>query len=80
MKKLTFWIIAFAVLSRGGLLAQDISGTWQGTLHSGQDLRLMCKISKSESGGMKAVSVSRYDPRRPSCPMDKFLEDIVGVA
>ena len=34
--------------------AQDISGTWQGTLHTGRDLRLVVKITKADSGAYKA--------------------------
>ena len=34
--------------------AQDITDTWQGTLHAGQDLRTVLKISKADSGGYKA--------------------------
>ena len=34
--------------------AKDIVATWQGTLHAGQDLRIVVKISKSDGGGYKA--------------------------
>ena len=34
--------------------AQDISGQWQGTLHAGQELRAVVKISKDSAGGFKA--------------------------
>lgn len=37
--------------------AQDISGTWQGTLHAGRDLRIVYKITK-DGGGYKAVGYS----------------------
>jgi uncharacterized protein (TIGR03435 family) len=39
-------------------LAQDLSGTWQGTLHVGKDLRLVAKISKTDSGAYKAAFYS----------------------
>jgi uncharacterized protein (TIGR03435 family) len=39
-------------------LAQDLSGTWQGTLHVGKDLRLVAKISKTDSGAYKGVLYS----------------------
>ncbi|MGA2651750.1 MAG: TIGR03435 family protein [Terracidiphilus sp.] len=29
---------------------QDLTGIWQGTLHAGQDLRIIVKITKAESG------------------------------
>ena len=38
--------------------AQDIAGTWQGTLHAGKDLRTVVKISKADGGGYKAVFYS----------------------
>ncbi len=34
--------------------AQDIVDTWQGTLHAGQDLRTVLKVSKADGGGLKA--------------------------
>jgi uncharacterized protein (TIGR03435 family) len=37
---------------------QDISGTWQGTLHAGRDLRTVVKISKADDGSYKAVFYS----------------------
>jgi len=58
VKKLMPWIIAFALLSGGTLLAQDITGNWQGTLHAGADLRVVIKISKVDGGGLNAVLYS----------------------
>ena len=37
---------------------QDIVATWQGTLHAGQDLRTVLKISKADAGGYKADFLS----------------------
>jgi uncharacterized protein (TIGR03435 family) len=34
--------------------AQDLTGTWQGTLHAGQDLRTVLKVTKTDAGGYKA--------------------------
>jgi len=34
---------------------QGIADTWQGTMHSGRDLRNVVKISKADDGGYKAV-------------------------
>src|SRR5580692_6056190 len=36
----------------------NIADTWQGTLHAGQDLRTVIKISKADGGGYKAVFYS----------------------
>ncbi len=38
--------------------ATDISGTWQGTLHAGQDLRTVVKITKANGGGYRAAFYS----------------------
>jgi hypothetical protein len=58
MRKLMLWIIAFAALPSSALFAQDITGTWQGTLVAGkQELRTVIKISKAD-GGLKAVFYS----------------------
>jgi uncharacterized protein (TIGR03435 family) len=59
MKKLMLLIIALAVLPGGALFAQDITGTWQGTLLAGkQELRTVVKVSKADGGGLKAVFYS----------------------
>jgi uncharacterized protein (TIGR03435 family) len=41
-----------------GNSAQDLAGTWQGTLHAGRDLRIVFKISKADDGTYKAVNYS----------------------
>jgi uncharacterized protein (TIGR03435 family) len=59
MKKLM--LIALAALSAAALLAQfakDITGTWQGTLQAGKELRIVIKISKGDDGGMKGAFYS----------------------
>jgi uncharacterized protein (TIGR03435 family) len=33
----------------------DLVGTWQGTLHAGQDLRTVVKVTKDDKGGYKGV-------------------------
>src|SRR5580658_6825528 len=50
------WIVALTALSVSALKAQNITGTWQGTIETGQqDLRLAIKISL-EDDKLKAVS------------------------
>jgi uncharacterized protein (TIGR03435 family) len=54
-------IIVLAALPGGALLAQDITGTWQGTLSiaaAKQDLRIVLKISNGDAGALKAVLYS----------------------
>lgn len=58
MEKLMLWIIALSALPGGSLVAQDITGTWQGTLQAGRELRTVIKISKVDGGGLKAVMYS----------------------
>jgi uncharacterized protein (TIGR03435 family) len=41
--------------SSAGNPAQDLAGTWQGTLHTGLDLRGVFQISRTESGGYNGV-------------------------
>lgn len=57
MKKIMLWMIAFVTLAGGALRAQDFTGTWQGTLKAGKDLRTVVKISKDD-GKWKAVFYS----------------------
>jgi len=57
MKKLI--LAPLLALSASALLAQDITGTWQGTLQAGgRDLRIVYQISKADAGGLKAVMFS----------------------
>jgi uncharacterized protein (TIGR03435 family) len=57
VKNALLWI-ALAALPGGALLAQDITGTWQGTLQAGRELRTVIKISKADGGALKAVLYS----------------------
>ena len=54
--------------------AQDIAGTWQGTLHAGQDLRVVVKISRSDGGGYKASAYS-IDQGGAPIPVAKITLD-----
>jgi uncharacterized protein (TIGR03435 family) len=60
MKKLVFWMLVFTVFG-GVLQAQDIAGTWQGTLQppgAGRGLRIVIEISKTDDQSLKAVLYS----------------------
>ncbi len=59
MKKQTIWLIALAALSAGAMFAQDITGTWQGTLvlPNKQELRTVFKITK-DGTALKAAMYS----------------------
>jgi len=66
MKKPISRTIALAALSAGALFAQDITGTWQGTLMlPKQELRTVFKISK-EGAALKGVMYSIDQTRRAS--------------
>src|ERR1035437_8710790 len=57
MKKFMPWMIALAALSGDALLAQDLTGTWQGTLvvPGGKELRLVVKVTKGEGSALRGV-------------------------
>jgi len=58
MKKWMLWTIALAALPVSALQAQNITGTWQGTLEAGpQKLRIVIKISLDDDK-LKAVNYS----------------------
>jgi hypothetical protein len=51
-----------------------LTGTWQGTLHVGQDLRIVLKVSKADGGGYKAENYS-IDQGGQALPVDKITLD-----
>jgi uncharacterized protein (TIGR03435 family) len=59
MKKLGLWLIVFAVCG-GALHAQDIAGTWQGTLQlpNGPTLRAVLQVTRPDDKTLKAVFYS----------------------
>ncbi len=81
MKKM-LWIIALAALSDGAsfsqLSAQNITGTWQGTLKppqgAGQGLRTVIKISTTDNDKLAAVFYS-IDQRSPAIPATTFTRN-----
>jgi len=54
--------------------APDIVATWQGTLHAGQDLRTVLKITKADGGGYKADFYSIDQVPQP-IPVTKITLD-----
>ena len=59
MKKMLLCIVALTALIGGSLRAQDITGTWQGSLTppSGKELRIVLQFSKDD-GKLKAIMYS----------------------
>jgi len=77
MKNLASALIALALSTGSSLLGQDITGTWQGTLKAGRDLRTVVKISKADNGGLKAVFYS-IDQSGQGIPVDSItLEGVL---
>ena len=66
MKRLMLLLIVFALFG-GALYAQDIAGTWQGTLQppNGPALRLVLQITKPDEKSLKAVFYSIDQNPRP---------------
>jgi uncharacterized protein (TIGR03435 family) len=60
MKKSMLWMVALAALPAGALLAQDLTGAWQGTLQppGGRELRIVVKVSKAEGGALRGLFYS----------------------
>ncbi|MEP6716200.1 MAG: TIGR03435 family protein [Terriglobia bacterium] len=58
MKKLARAIAALAALTAGMLTAQNITGTWQGTLNAGKELRIVMKVSTTDADTLKALFYS----------------------
>ena len=46
MKKLILWMVALVALAGGVLHAQDVTGTWQGTLKVDKDQRVIVVVTK----------------------------------
>jgi len=60
MKTFILWMVALAALSADALLAQDLTGTWQGTLAppAGKELRIVIKVTKGDGSALRAVMYS----------------------
>jgi uncharacterized protein (TIGR03435 family) len=63
MRRLLLSIFALSLLPGSALLAQNITGTWQGTLkvngpNGSVDLRTVIKISRADNDGLKALFYS----------------------
>lgn len=74
MKKLMLWMIAFAALPGSALQAQNVTGSWQGTLEAGpRKLRIVFKISL-EDDKLKATLYS-IDQQGPGMPASTVTKD-----
>lgn len=77
MKKFCLWFVALFAFSIGPLWAQDIAGTWQGTLLTPQkELRIVLKISKDDKGAWKTAM---YSIDQGAQPMTASTTSLVGT-
>src|SRR4051812_31639946 len=61
MTKLMLWVLAIAASPAGALFAQNMVGSWQGSLQGPADrppLRIVIKISRADDESLKAVLYS----------------------
>src|ERR1700677_3519299 len=68
MRLSTLWITATSVLLTGALHAQDLTGTWQGTLKTDRNLRMIIQIEKSGTRGRKVKFYSIDEPDQATDP------------
>jgi uncharacterized protein (TIGR03435 family) len=72
----TLWMIALAMLLSGALLAQNVTGTWQGTLQppQGKALRVVIKVTV-DNDKLKATIYPNIDQGGQSIPASSFTKD-----
>lgn len=85
MNKSFLPIAALAAISIGGLRAQDITGTWQGTLsiqrpQGAVNLRTVIKISKSDDNNLRAVMYSIDQGPQPMAGTATHQGSVVKIA
>ncbi|MFZ0319519.1 MAG: hypothetical protein WAL56_10375, partial [Candidatus Sulfotelmatobacter sp.] len=56
LNRKTLWVYVLAILFAGSLNAQDITGTWQGTITSpqGKPHRIVLQVIHDDGGALKA--------------------------
>jgi uncharacterized protein (TIGR03435 family) len=79
MKRLLLCAAWAAVLMGGALRAQDVAGSWQGTLHAAKDLRVVVKISKDGAGGSAGLKAVVYSVDQGGQPMDASSITVDGT-
>ena len=57
MKNLTIWVLALVTIAAAVVRAQDITGSWQGTLQAGRPLRVVFKVT-NDGGALMTVMYS----------------------
>jgi uncharacterized protein (TIGR03435 family) len=70
-------LIALGLLARPAA-AQDLTGTWQGTLSAAKDMRMVLKVSKRAGGGWEGILYS-LDSYMPSQGMASTMMSLRGA-
>ena len=80
MKKASFGILVLAALATNALVAQDLTGTWQGTLAlpNGRELRAVMKILKTDGGALRGTMHS-IDQPGPAMPINPVTQQGAAV-
>jgi uncharacterized protein (TIGR03435 family) len=81
MRRLAVWAMGLALLCGGALRAQetDLAGTWQGTMQTGKDMRVVLKISKGAGGGWQGILYDIDDAYRASQGMASSSMSLHGA-
>jgi non-heme chloroperoxidase len=81
MKVSRFWIAVVCLFFAAALHAQDIAGTWQGTLKADKDLRMVLQVRKGNNGGWKAMfySIDDIDQATDPRPISSFTSNDATV-
>lgn len=72
MYRLIASIVSLMALSGSALRAQDVTGTWQGTLVAGRELRTVIKVSKTPEGSLGATLYS-IDQQAPPIQVSSVM-------
>ena len=74
MKVSCFWITVGGLFFTAALPAQDIAGTWQGTLKADKNLRMILQIKRDESNRLRArfYSIEEADQATDPRPIASF--------
>src|ERR1700733_15906657 len=68
--KITLWIFALAALSGSNVLAQSMTGDWQGTGQvNGMNYRVVVKISTTDADTLRGVMYPSIDQSGQSIPL-----------
>ena len=69
-----FWIALVSLFFATVLHAQDISGTWQGTLRAEKDMRIVLQVERGGNGGWKAkfYNIDQIDQATDPRPISSF--------